>query len=324
MSTIRWRVFLALVVALGLVAAACGDDADDDGSASDTSASEETSGDDGEIPEGPTIRIRPQDFSENVTINEVYGQYLEGLGYPVEISDPLGFRDAFIEALQSDDIDMVVDYIGGSFAQLSEGDSDIDQADPDALLEAIQELYGEFDVTVLDYSPAVDGDAFVVRGDTADENDLVTISDVEPIAGELTFGASEQCFTRPQCLPGLQEVYGLEFGGEDQIEFGSALGEALKAEEIDVTIWNTTAPQIPAEGFVILEDDMGLFPAQNIAPVVRDEIVDAYGDDMASALNELSAMITTDDLVDWNTRTDIDFEDPADVASDWLESNGLL
>ena len=35
-------------------------------------------------------------------------------------------------------------------------------------------------------------------------------------------------------------------------------------------------------------------------------------------------MITTDDLLAWNTATDIEFRESDEAATDWLESKGLL
>lgn len=69
---------------------------------------------------------------------------------------------------------------------------------------------------------------------------------------------------------------------------------------------------------------MGLLSADNIVPVVRQDLADEYGDTLADALNELSETITTEDLISWNEATDIDKEEPADVAKAWLEDEGLL
>ena len=52
-------------------------------------------------------------------------------------------------------------------------------------------------------------------------------------------------------------------------------------------VWNTTAPRSRPNGFKILEDDKGLHPAQNIAPIIRTEVLDAYGDQLADDLNAL-------------------------------------
>lgn len=295
---------IAMVAAVAMLAVACGDD-DDGGDAAATA------------PEGPTITLRGQDFSESATIAEVYGQYLQSKGYDVEILAPAGFRTEAIDGLRNDDLDLIVDYIGGSQSALAPDAAPSD--DPDEVISTITPLYADIGATVLDYSPAVDGDAFVVRGDT----EGTTISDIAD-AG-LRLGASSQCFERPQCFIGLTDpsIYGIEFAGRKTLEFGPLLGEALKAKEVDAVIWNTTAPQIAAEGFKVLEDDKGLFPAQNIAPIISTEVLDAYGDQLATDLNALSAAITTEDLLAWNTRTDIDKVESDEVASDWLAEQGL-
>ena len=35
-------------------------------------------------------------------------------------------------------------------------------------------------------------------------------------------------------------------------------------------------------------------------------------------------MITTEDLLAWNTETDIEFRESDEVATEWLEAKGLL
>jgi osmoprotectant transport system substrate-binding protein len=318
---------LAPLVVFGLVAAACGsdDDSGDSGaeSGSDTteasgSESTGTEATDAPAPDGPTIRLRGQDFSEAITIAEVYGQYLEAKGYDVDILTPAGFRTEAIDGLTNGDLDLIVDYIGGSQAALAPDAPP--SADPDEIVAVIGPAYDEIGATLLDYSPAVDGDAFVVRGDS----EATTISDVAGL--DYVLGASSQCPERPQCLIGLEdpEIYGITFADFVTLEFGPLLGEALASNEVDAVIWNTTAPQITEQGFKVLEDDQGLFPAQNIAPIITTEVLEAYGDQLAADLDALSAMITTDDLLAWNTQTDIELRESDAVATEWLQSKGLL
>jgi len=315
MTTHRKRTavrLLAPFMALGLIAAACGSD-DDSGDA--TSAT--SSGTEAESVDGPTIRMRGQDFSESVTITEVYGQYLEAKGYDVDILTPAGYRTEALAGIENGDFDLIVDYIGGTQAALAPDDPAT--SDPDEIVTIIGPALEGIGATLLDYSPAVDGDAFVVRGDS----EASTISDVAGL--DYVLGASAQCPERPQCLIGLQDpdIYGITFADFVTLEFGPLLGEALANNEVDAVIWNTTAPQIAEEGFKVLEDDKGLFPAQNIAPIVSTEVLDAYGDQLASDINELSAMITTEDLLAWNTETDIANRESDAVAAEWLESKGL-
>ena len=332
MNTTTRRLLLALLLVFGLVAAACGDD-DDSSSESETDeTAAETEGDDagetdegesdegtdGAMMDGPTIRVRGQDFSESVTIAEVYGQYLAAKGYDVDILTPAGFRVEAHDGIANSDLDLIIDYIGGAQANLL---PDAEASDDAAtVIETITPAFAEIGGTILEASPAVDGNAFVVRGDL----EATSISDVADLG--LTFGASAQCAERPQCLIGLEDpaVYGITFAEFVTIDFGPLLGEALAAEEVDAVFWNTTAPQIIEQGFKILDDDKGLFSAENIAPIVRTEVLDAYGDQLATDLNDLSAMITTDDLLAWNTETDIELRESDDVATEWLTEKGLL
>lgn len=46
--------------------------------------------------------------------------------------------------------------------------------------------------------------------------------------------------------------------------------------------------------------------------------------DLIAALDELSKQLTTEDLIGWNVKTDIDKEDPVDVATAWLKEKGLI
>ena len=287
------KKLLLLAMALAVVMTACG------------------GGDEDSAVDGPTIRLRGQDFSEAVTIAEVYGQYLQAKGYDVEILTPAGFRTEAIDGLRNDELDLIIDYIGGSLTALAPDAAP--SADPEEVVAVIGPAYTDIGATLLDYSPAVDGDAFVVRG----ESPANTISDVADLG--YVFGASAQCFERPQCFLGYTDpaVYGINFSDTVTIEFGPLLGE------VDAVVWNTTAPQITEQGFKVLEDDLGLHPAQNIAPIIATDVLDAYGDQLRDDLNELSAIITTNDLLAWNTETDIAKRESDDVAAEWLESKGL-
>jgi len=319
-SSTRRRVvrLLAPLAVLGLVTAACGSDDDASSDSTEPETTAESSDTTAEMTDGPTIQVRGQDFSEAITIAEVYGQYLEAKGYPVEILTPAGFRTEALDGLQNGDFNLIIDYIGGTQSALAPDAAAT--ADADEIVANITGPIEAIGATLLDYSPAVDGDTFVVRGDS----EASTISDVAGL--EYVLGASAQCPERPQCLIGLEnpEIYGITFADFVTLEFGPLLGEALANNEVDAVIWNTTAPQITAEGFKVLDDDQGLFPAQNIAPIILTELLEAYGDQLAADINELSSMITTDDLLAWNTETDIEFRESDEVATEWLESKGLL
>lgn len=295
---------MILLGVFGLLTAACSS-SDDSGSTSGTTVA------------GPQLKIRGQDFSESKTTAEVYGQYLKAKGYNVDILTPAGFRTEAIDALKNGDVNLIVDYIGGSATALVPNSPT--SSDPAAVIAVIRPAYAAIGATVFDYSPAVDSDALVVRGDSP----ATKISDVVPL--DYVFGASSQCFepNRTQCAKGYTDVYGIKFKDTKTIEYGPLLGEALAAKEVDAVQWEDTAPQIKEKGFKVLVDDKGIHPAQNIAPIGANAVVNAYGAGLASDLNSLSALITTDDLVAWNVETDLKNREPNDVAAEWLKAKGL-
>lgn len=305
---------MALLFALALVGAACGGDDDSTPAAS---------GSDGtEAPDGPTIRLAPQDFAESKTLTEVYGQFLEARGFDVEIQPANGFRDQVYPSLQSDGVDLIIDYTG-SAASFLDPDGEA-SADEDETFERLTTALEANDLVAFDYSPAEDKNALVVLKSFADENDLTTISDLKAIEDQATLGGSAQCAERLDCLLGYQDVYELSFAGFTTLEYGPPLTAALEAGTVQAAQYQTTAPEIDSGDFVVLEDDLGILSADNIVPVLRVELADAYGDALREAIDEISAMLTTEDLIGWNVATDIDKEEPSDVAQAWLEDKGLI
>ncbi len=308
----RWKAPIALLLALGLTAAACGDD-DDSSSEGTTTTSEAV--------DGSTIRFAPQDFAESKTLTEVYAQYLEAKGFDVEVQPASGFRDQVYPGLGDDSLDIIIDYTGSATRFL---DPDAEpSSDSDDTYDALTGVLADEDLVAYEYSPAEDANALVALKSWAEDNDVTTISDLAGIDG-VVLGASEDCRERADCLLGYEGLYGLDFSDFKALTYGPPLTEALAAGEVQVAQYQTTAPQLASGDFLELEDDKGLLSADNIVPVLRSDLADEYGSALADAINELSAMITTEALIEWNVATDIDKEEPSDVATAWLEDKGLL
>lgn len=300
-SVFRNRVAGATLLALALVAAACG------------------SGDD--AAETPTITVSSFNFNESTILGEIYAQALEAEGYDVARNLNLGNREVVQPALQSGEIDLVPEYVG-SLAGFLELEA---TADSQATWGAAKAALEESGATLLDYSPAQDKNGYVVRADTASQYGLSTVSDLAPVAAELIFGGPPECPEREFCLKGLEELYGLNFAEFKPLDVAGPLTvAALDSGEIDVALLFTTQGIIAENGWVLLDDDKGLNPAENVVPAVNQEIVDAYGSDFTDLLNRISAALDTATLTALNGRADIGGEDPALIATDWLTANGFL
>ncbi|MDA0256576.1 MAG: ABC transporter substrate-binding protein [Chloroflexi bacterium] len=271
--------------------------------------------------DGPTIRAAGFNFAESHILSWIYAIALEEEGFPVDTSaiQPGSTREIIKPALESGQLDYVPEYVGTLLSFLG-GEPTSDSAFNHA--ESTR-LYAANGVTVLGFAPAQDTNAFVVTAEFAAANNLTTISDLVPIAGDLVFGAPAECPERPFCLIGLRDVYGVDPGEFVPLD-GGARVTALREGAINLALLFSTQAVIADEGWVVLEDDRALEPAENIAMAVRNEIVEEYGDDFVDLINEITAKITTAGLTELNKQVEIDKEDAEDVARDWLEDNDFI
>jgi osmoprotectant transport system substrate-binding protein len=144
-----------------------------------------------------------------------------------------------------------------------------------------------------------------------------------PEASELVFGGPPECPERPLCLGGLEDRYGLEFGAFEPLDAGGPVSvTALRSGNVDVALLFTTDAAIDQNDFVLLYDDLGLQPAENVTPVVRAEVVEAHGDGFVRVVDSVSALLTTEDLRELNARV-AEGATPKDVATAWLAEHGL-
>jgi osmoprotectant transport system substrate-binding protein len=310
----RGRMFTAFVVVLALVAAGCGGDDDDDDSASGTSTP-------GDAAECGSVTVGSTNFSEQLIVASMYAQVLEAAGCDVTVRDNLGAREVVFPALESGEIDLVAEYIGTLLEFLNEGAGEA-TSDADASLELLRGYLGERGLTALEPSEAQDRNALAVTSETAEQYDLETVSDLQPVAGELVIGGPPECPERPLCLPGYQSVYGLSFREFRPLDAGGPLTfQALENGDIQVAVVFSTQGQLDDDDLVVLEEDMDLQPAENVLPVIRDDVLN---DTVRNALDSVTAVLTTEELVELNKRVDIDLEDAEEVARSFLEDEGLV
>lgn len=279
----------------------------------------------------PEITVGSDGFYESALVAEIYAQALEAKGFTVERQLEIGARDARIAAFKSGEINLMPEYIGSGVLFLAENEDLPGEATADTAetLATLQGQLAELDppAVAFEASPGTDADGFVVTQETADEHGLATMSDLAEVADQLRWGLPAECGTNPACGPGLEEAYGIDIDALDVNNYEACsvpMAEALNAGEIDVAEVCTTQPAIETFNFVLLEDDGGLAPAQNIAPVLTNELADAGGDELASTLNGVSELLTTEELTSLGVLVAVEQQSYEDVARQWLEDNGLI
>ena len=277
-----------------------------------------------EDPRRPTIQLASFDFPESEILGELYGQALRQHGFPVELVVQLGAREVVAPALEQGKVDMVPEYLGSALNFLNDRDR-VATADPGLTHARLEQAFAPRGISVLAYAPAVDRNGFVVTGEMARSRGLEKLSDLAPIAGQLVIGGPPECPQRPLCLKGLQEVYKLEFARFEAKPSRDVTAAELKTGEIDVGMIDTTNPNLVKQGndLVQLQDDRHLQPADNVVPVLRREVLDAYGPALVRLVNAVSAQLTTKELTGLNLQVDAG-QPAADAAARWLRAHTII
>jgi osmoprotectant transport system substrate-binding protein len=310
---------LTTAAAILLATAACGGDSLED--------SEPADGDGGSADKGSAV-VGGQDFTESQVMASIYEQLLENEGYSVE-TKLVTTRDVYLPELSNGNVDIVPDYLAGltDFLNTEKNGPDaplVSSNDPEETLAALEPLAEEKGIAILPPSEATDQNAFFVTQEFAEANDLTTLSDYAALGEPIKLGAPPDCEGRADCEGGLTDVYGFEITEIVPLDFGSSqVKDAVAEGEVDMGETGTTDGSLEGLGLVLLEDDKGIQPAQNLTPAVNAEFL-AENPDLEDVFNGLSEALTTEDLASMNLAVDVERQKPEDVARQFLEDKGLL
>jgi osmoprotectant transport system substrate-binding protein len=330
-----WFRILGLLVVLSFITA-CGGGTDTTGSAAPSAAESSVvpassaapaseAAASAEAPaagSGEPIRVGSKNFTEAYIMAEMYAQLLEAAGFEVERKLDLGATDIAHQALLNDEIDLYPEYTSTALLTVL-GQEKID--DPQEIVETVRSQYEEqFELTWLEPSPFNDTNALAMKRERAEELGIQTYTDLFNNASQLVIGGPPEFFESEQGLRPLQELYGgEEFQDTRQVDPGLRY-QALLSDEIDVVVAFSTEAQLAENDLVVLEDDRGFYPIYQVAPVVRQDVLEA-NPGIADALNVLNTPELDEETMSaLNGMVDIDGMEPADVARDWLTEQGLL
>ncbi len=272
----------------------------------------------------PTIRIGSDNFYESKLMGEIYAQVLENAGYTVERKFGLGSRQERIPTMDAGQIDLVAEYVGSG---LGFYDKSKISGDGQANATALQAAIKSKGLTVLGISPGQDTNAFVVRKDTADSLSLTKMSDLAAVQDQIKWGLPSDCDTNPLCSGALKD-YGITYPPKQRSALGACdvpMAQALQGKAIDLAELCSTQPAIAQFDFVVLDDDKKTQPAENIAPIVRDDYL-AKVDKAAfqKLLDDASAKVTTEALTTMGVDVAVNNKDVGEVAKAFLKDQGLV
>ena len=258
------------------------------------------------------IVIGSQAYYSNEIVAEAYAQALEAAGYEVERSFSLGQRDVYVPAILEGEVDLFPEYTGNLLQYF---DPSASQTEANAVYQALSAVLPE-GLSALAMSPATDQDSYNVTREFAASNNLVSIADLANL-GSVTLGGAPELAERPYGPQGLLSVYGVSV---EFVATGDTTVESLVAGEIDMANVYSADPRISQLGLVTLSDPEGLFLASNLVPIASDALDQAARD----AVNSVSQAMSADELVAMNVRSVEEQLSAAQIAGDWLRSEGLI
>ena len=313
---LRRPLAAALSVGLIMFVGACADDelADDDNNGS---------GGGGET--GGQVTLASQAFDEAALVTAMYEALLEDNGYDVE-KQLVDTRDIYMKEFPGN-VDIVPEYVAGIGDFLNtqtngEGAAPITTNDTEESLAAITPLADAQGITLLEPSPATSQNAFFVTQEFSDAEGVTALSDLEGTS--VTLAAAPDCEGRDDCEKGLTQVYGINI--TELLPLGFASPETYQSVldgESQLGQTGTLDGTLESQGLVLLEDDKGIQPAQNLIPAVSSDFL-AEHEDVEPLLDDQMAVLDNEVMGELLVRVTVDRETPEDVATSFLEQEGLV
>ncbi|HEX8744117.1 MAG TPA: glycine betaine ABC transporter substrate-binding protein [Thermoleophilaceae bacterium] len=323
MKRTLWMWALALVAALAMVAAGCGDDDDEggggEGGGGGTPAAQVI--EKNPANSGKSITIGSKNFPEQFILGEIYTQSLEAAGYSVKKELNLGDEGVAFKSLKAGEIDAYPEYIGTSLSSHLKVKVTAIPKDPQEAFDQLVEGQKKNQVTPLPRTPFENTYRVGMLKETYDRLGVKTLSELKGKEGDLTINGYPECKQRPDCLLGLQNTYDLKF--KDFIASQDPY-PILDSKKADVAMVFTTDAPLSTDKYAVLEDDKHLFPPYQVTLLVRDDKLQELGPDAQKTVENVQKGLTEEVMQELNSRVVLDKQKPEKVAADYLREAGYV
>jgi glycine betaine/choline ABC-type transport system substrate-binding protein len=315
-----YALIAALVLALGVAACGGGDDNNDTGTSGGNSANLIKSN---PANNGVQLTVGSKNFTEALILGDIYAKALQAAGYDVKTNLNLGSETVAYKALQDGEISGYPEYTSTLLTSIFGKEANQVPAEAQAAYQqALQELQPNSE-TAFQPTPFADANALGMLKTKADELGVTKISDLQGKSQDLTLYGSPECRQRVDCLVGLQDVYGLQFKSFNPVDIGLRY-TVLDKGQADASIVFTSDAQLAAnpDKYVLLQDDKGIFPSGNVIWVTDQSTVQKAGPDYQATIEKVQKGLTLPVMQELNSRVDIDKQEPAAVADEYLKETG--
>jgi glycine betaine/choline ABC-type transport system substrate-binding protein len=336
-SSIRILFAVLAVVALGVVVAACGSDnsTSSDTTTSATQSTQAAGSGNLSASEKAANKIQPvqgassvslkvgsKNFTEQYILGNIYAQALQAAGYKVKTDLNLGSELIAYKALRQGAIDGYPEYTGTSLTSFFKVKIADVPKDPAKAYQDAKADYAKVGITALPTTPFENTYRMAVTKKKAAElGNPTKISDLKGKSQDMVVNGFPECRQRIDCLLGVEQGYGLKF---KRFLPGQNKFQILDNGDADIAFVFTTDGALSSGKYVILDDDKSIFPPYNISFTVRDQAAKKLGPDGQKVITNVQKYMTEPIMQELNARVDIDKQEAAKVAADYLKNFGFV
>lgn len=281
--------------------------------------------------DGAPIVVTSKSFTEGVLLGKITATYLAAAG--AKVTDLTGAPGSASsrQAQLNGDADILWEYTGTGWVNYH-GETEV-ITDPDELWKRVYEV--EKRDHNLEWLPPAnfnDTYAFAASAGTAERLGVKTLSDVAKLPeSDRTFCVDDEFFSRADGFVPMLETYGIALnapGGVPsnnvtRMDAGVVYTSTARSAPCNFGMVYTTDGRVKNLNLTVLEDDRKFFLPYSGSAVVRDAVLEEYPE-IADLIAKVSERLTDDLMQELNGKVDIDGEDPADVAYDWLKKESLI
>ncbi|HEY4192883.1 MAG TPA: ABC transporter substrate-binding protein [Mesorhizobium sp.] len=244
----------------------------------------------------------------------------------------LGGTPVVRKAIIAGEIDIYPEYTGNA-AYFFEKTADPVWKNAAQAYEAAKKLdYDANKIVWLSPSPANNTWAIALRKEVVDQNKLKTLSDLGKYVaggGQVVLAASAEFVNSEAALPAFQKAYGFTLKPEQLITLSGGDTAATIAAAANQTnganaamVYGTDGGIAPSN-LVVLDDDKGVQPVYQPAPIIREAVLKEHPE-IEALLKPVFAKLDLVTLQELNGRVQVGGEPVKGVAEDFLKKNGFL
>jgi osmoprotectant transport system substrate-binding protein len=271
-------------------------------------------------PSKSTIAVGTLGTSESQIMGNIVRQLIEHhTDLQVEMVNNLGSSIVQHKAMVNEDVDITATRYTGTDLAGALGMEPV--KDPEKALKIVQREFEErFNQTWFDSYGFANSYAFTVTRELAEEENLNTVSDLEPLVSDLKLGVDNSWLKRKgDGYGGFVKEYGFEFGETYPMQIGLVYQAAANGK-MDVVLAYTTDGRIKAFDLKVLEDDKHFFPPYDTSLVARNEVLKEHPE-LKEILQKLSGTISTEKMQEMNYKADGEMKEPSIIAKEFLEEH---